>query len=39
MNKREVCSTPHKLQMRKRSHGMIDDVDNVDFMCLKTTKQ
>ena len=23
---------PHKLQMQKKSHGMIDDLDNVDFI-------
>ena len=27
-----VRAAPHKLQMRKKSHGMIDDLDNVDFI-------
>ena len=27
-----VRAAPHKLQMRKESHGMIDDLDNVDFI-------
>ena len=31
MNKREIRSTPHTIQKRKQSHGMIDDPDNVDF--------
>ena len=31
-NKREVRAAPHKLQKRKKSHGMIDDLDNVDFI-------
>ena len=26
---------PHKLPKRKKSHGMIDDLDNVDFISLK----
>ena len=32
MNKREVRSTPHTIQKRKQSHGMINDLDNVDFI-------
>ena len=31
-NQREVRSAPHKLQTRKKSHGMINDLDNVDFV-------
>ena len=31
-NLREVRAAPHKLQKRKKSHGMIDDLDNVDFI-------
>ena len=31
-NQREVRSTPHRLQKRKKSHGTIDDLDNVDFI-------
>ena len=31
-NQREVRSTPHTIQKRKKSHGMIDDLDNVDFI-------
>ena len=31
-NQREVRAAPHKLQKRKISHGMIDDLDNVDFI-------
>ena len=29
--KREVRSTPHTIQKRKQSHGMINDLDNVIF--------
>ena len=29
-NLREVRAAPNKLQKRKKSHGMIDDLDNVD---------
>ena len=32
MNKREVRSTPHKLQKQKKSHGKTDGSDNVDFI-------
>ena len=32
MNKREVRSTPHTIQKRKQSHGVIDDLDSVDFI-------
>ena len=31
-NLREVRAAPHKLQMRKKFHGMIDDLDNVGFI-------
>ena len=31
-NQREVRAIPHTLQKRKNSHGMIDDLDNVDFI-------
>ena len=31
MNQREVRAVPHTLQKRRKSHGMIDDLDNVDF--------
>ena len=31
-NLREVRAAPHKLQKRQKSHGMIDDLDNVDFI-------
>ena len=31
-NPREVRAAPHKLQKRKKSHGMIDDLDNVHFI-------
>ena len=31
-NLHEVRATLHKLQTRKKSHGMIDDQDNVDFI-------
>ena len=27
-----VRGAPHKLQKRKKSHGMIHDLDNVDFI-------
>ena len=30
-NLREVRAARHKLQKRKKSHGMIDDLDNVEF--------
>ena len=33
MNKREVRSTPHTIQKRKKAHGLINDLDNVDFFC------
>ena len=32
MNKREVRSTHHTIQKRKQSQGMINDLDNVDFI-------
>ena len=32
MNKREVLSTPHNIQKRKQSQGVINDLDNVDFI-------
>ena len=32
MNKREACSPLHTIQKRRQSHGMIDDLDNVDFI-------
>ena len=32
MNKREVHSTPHTIQERKQSQGVINDLDNVDFI-------
>ena len=32
MNKREVRSTPHTIQKRKRSQGVINDLDNVDLV-------
>ena len=32
MNLLEVRAAAHKLQKRKKSHGMIDDLDNVDFI-------
>ena len=31
-NLREVRAPPHKLRKRKKSHGMIDDLDNFDFI-------
>ena len=31
-NLRELRAAPHKLQKRKKSHGMIDDLDNVEFI-------
>ena len=31
-NQGEVRSTPHTIQKRKKSHIMIDDSDNVDFI-------
>ena len=31
-NQREVRSAPHTIQKRKKSHGMIVDLDNVDFI-------
>ena len=34
MNKREVRSTPHTIQKRKQSQGVINDLDNVDFIPL-----
>ena len=32
MNKREVRSTPHTSQKRKQSQGVINVLDNVDFI-------
>ena len=32
MNKRELRSTPHTIQKRKQSQGVINDLDNVDFI-------
>ena len=32
MNKSEVRSTPHTIQKRKQSHGVINDLDNVEFI-------
>ena len=32
MNKREVRSTPHTIQKRKQSQGVINDLDNADFI-------
>ena len=31
-NQREDRSAPHTIQKRKKSHGMINDLDNVDFV-------
>ena len=31
-NQRGVRSTPHTIQKRKQDHGMINDLDNVDFI-------
>ena len=31
MNKNEVRSTPHTIQKRKQSQGVINDLDNVDI--------
>ena len=31
-NLREFRAAPHKVQKRKKSHGMIDHLDNVDFI-------
>ena len=35
VNKREVRSTPHTIQKRKQSQGVINDLDNVDFIPSK----
>ena len=32
MDKHEVRSTPHTIQKRKQSQGVINDLDNVDFI-------
>ena len=37
MNKREVRSTPHTVQKRKQSQGVINDLDNVD--CVPSNVQ
>ena len=34
---REVRSTPHAIQKQKKSHAMIDDLDNVDFISSNVT--
>ena len=31
-NKRQVRSPPHTIQKRKQSQGVINDLDNVDFI-------
>ena len=31
-HQREVRAVPHTLQKRKKSHGMIDDLNNIDFI-------
>ena len=31
-NLREVRAAPQKLQKRKKSHGIIDDLENVDYI-------
>ena len=31
-HQREIRAAPHTLQKRKKSHGMIDDLDTVDFI-------
>ena len=31
-NQQDVRSTPHTIQKRKQSHGVINDLDNVDFI-------
>ena len=32
VNKSEACSPPHTIQKRKQSHGMINELDNVNFI-------
>ena len=32
LNKREACSPPHTIHKRKQSQGVINDLDNVDFL-------
>ena len=32
MNNREVRSTPHTLEKRQQSHGVMNDLDSVDFI-------
>ena len=41
MNKREVRSTPHTIRKRKQFQGVINDLDNVDFVAsnVKTSHQ
>ena len=34
-NKREVRSAPHNIQKREQSQGVINDLDNVDFIPSK----
>ena len=34
-NLREFRAAPHKIQNRRKSHVMTDDLDNVDFFFLK----
>ena len=36
MNKREVRSTPHTIQKRKQSHGVINDLDKVYFYFISS---
>ena len=37
LNKREVSSTPHTIQKQKQSQGVINDLDNVDFIPSNVT--
>ena len=32
MNKREVRSPPYNIQKREQSQGVINDLDNIDFI-------
>ena len=32
MNKREACSPPHTIHKRKQSQGVINNLDNVNFI-------
>ena len=37
MNKSEACSRPHTIHKRKQPQGVLNDLDNVDFIPQSST--